>query len=170
MLIYFFIFSVDNFFLICPSGYSVFHTMSPSYPTIEQTLLTKSRIEISWSEAILTANWTPGTAAWCYPKDATPSDVYLGGKLYNKAARNVIIANPPAGYHVATEAELTALAALGGNALKYAGTDYWATTGGTNTTGFTALGLASRKADGSFNTYKNTASFWCADSDRPLLS
>lgn len=121
------------------------------------------------ADGTLTANWTPGTAAWCYPKDATPSEVYLGGKLYNKAARNVIIANPPAGYHVATEAELTALAALGSNALKLDGTTYWATTGGTNTTGFTALAMASRKADGSFNTYKNTASFWCADSDKVLV-
>jgi uncharacterized protein (TIGR02145 family) len=64
--------------------------------------------------------------------------------------------------------ELTTLAALGGNALKYGGTDYWATTGGTNSTGFTALGGSSRNADGTFNTIKETASFWCADSDKIL--
>lgn len=158
-----------------------YNTLRALIPEIETVLIgnkyiASSNLDVVCSangtviaDGTLTANWTPGTAAWCYPKDATPSDVYLGGKLYNKAARNVIIANPPAGYHVATEAELTALAALGANALKLAGTTYWTTTGGTNTTGFTALGMASRKADGSFNTYKNTASFWCADSDKVLV-
>ena len=121
-----------------------------------------------------TANWTLGTAAWCYHNGATPDtpnfdNGAIYGKLYNKAARDVIVANPPSGWHVATEAELTALAVSGGNALKYGGTDYWATTGGTNTTGFTALGGSSRNADGSFNTIKETASFWCADSDKVLL-
>lgn len=158
-----------------------YNTLRALIPEIETVLIgskyvASSNLDVVCSangtviaDGTLTANWTPGTAAWCYPKDATPSDVYLGGKLYNKAARNVIIANPPAGYHVATEAELTAIAALGANTLKLADTTYWATTGGTNTTGFTALGIASRKADGSFNTYKNTASFWCADSDKVLV-
>jgi len=117
--------------------------------------------------------WAAGTSGWCYHNGATPDTAKpesgaIYGKLYNKAGRDVIVANPPSGWHVATEAELTALAALGGNALKYAGTDYWTTTGGTNTTGFTALGGSSRKADGTFNTIKNTASFWCADSDKVL--
>lgn len=118
--------------------------------------------------------WAAGTSGWCYHNGATPDTAKpesgaIYGKLYNKAARNVIVANPPSGWHVATEAELTTLAALGGNALKYAGNDYWTTTGGTNTTGFTALGGSSRNADGTFNAIKNTASFWCADSDKVLI-
>jgi uncharacterized protein (TIGR02145 family) len=158
-----------------------YNTLKSLIPDVETVLIGSKYVASSNLDVICSANgtvipdgtvsatWDDGTSAWCYPKDATPSEVYLGGKLYNKAARNVIIANPPAGYHVATEAELTAIAALGANALKLAGTTYWATTGGANTTGFTALGMASRKADGSFNTYKNTASFWCADSDKVLI-
>ena len=112
-------------------------------------------------------DWATGAARWSYhSNDLTVGSVYA--KLYNKAARNVIITSPPSGWHVATEAELTALAALGGNALKITGVNYWTTSNGTNSTGFTALGGGSRNADGTFNAVKAAVSFWCADSDKVL--
>jgi len=113
------------------------------------------------------ATWAIGNAAWAYHNN-DPAIGSLYGKLYNKAARDIIIANPPSGWHVATEVELTSLAANGGNALKYNGTDYWNTTGGTNSTGFTALGASSRNADGTFNAIKDHVAFWCTDSDKVM--
>lgn len=102
------------------------------------------------ADATADATWQTGAAGWSYHT----GDIGARGKLYNKAARDLIIANPLNGYHIATEAELTSMALLGGNQLK------------------TAMGLdsliASRNADGSFNPYDETASFWCADSDKVL--
>jgi uncharacterized protein (TIGR02145 family) len=160
--------------------------LSSLYPEIESVEIGSKTVASRNFEAVASLNgtvipnlttqaaWSAGTSGWSYHNGATPDtpnpdNGAIYGKLYNKAARDVIIANPPEGWHVATEAELTALAALGGNALKYTGTSYWSTTGGTNTTGFTALGGSSRNADGTFNTIKETASFWCADSDKVLL-
>ena len=111
--------------------------------------------------------WATGAAAWAYQNN-DPALGAIYNKLYNKAARDIIIANPPAGWHVATEAELTTLSANGGNALKHVGNDYWNTTGGTNTTGFTAIGSGSRNADGTFSTVKSYAGIWCADSDKVM--
>jgi uncharacterized protein (TIGR02145 family) len=165
---------------------SLHTTLSGLYPEIESVDIDTQTWATRNFEAVASSNgtvipqlttqveWSVGTSGWSYHNGATPDTpnpdngaVY--GKLYNKAGRDVIVSNPPDGWHVATEAELTVIAALGGNALKYGGTDYWATTGGTNTTGFTALGGSSRNADGTFNTIKETASFWCADSDKVLL-
>ncbi len=109
--------------------------------------------------------------------DNHSSDSSIGaiyGKLYNGYARSLIVTdiatNGSWGYHVSTEAELTTLAANGGYALKKEGTDYWTTTGGTNFTGFTALGSATRSdVDGTFTTLKNSSAYWCADSDKVLL-
>jgi hypothetical protein len=102
------------------------------------------------------------SAMWCYySNDAALGASY--GKQFNGYARKLLkldLLSASFGWHVSTEAELTTLAANGGNALKYAGTDYWATTGGTNTTAFTALGGASRSGtDGTFATIKETAVF-----------
>jgi uncharacterized protein (TIGR02145 family) len=156
------------------------------YPEIESVVIGTKTIASRNFEAVAssngtvipqvsaTASWVAGTSGWCYnngnttPDTAKPDNGAIYGKLYNKAARDVLVANPPSGWHVATEAELTALAALGGNALKFGGTDYWSTTGGTNATGFTALGSGNRNADGSFNVVKESSSFWCADSDKVL--
>ena len=110
-----------------------------------------SKIGTLIPDGTVTGTWTGGTSFWCYHSDSNKS----WGKLYNKAARDVIVVNPPIGYHVATETELTAMSLLGGTAIK------------------TALNLstltASRNADGSFNTWGATASIWCADSDKVLL-
>ena len=120
------------------------------------------------ADGYVQATWASDVAAyWCFHTDSATGVIY--GKLYNKKGRDVVVANPPSGWHVATKDELTSLAANGGNALKKDGTLYWATTGGTNITGFSAIGGASRNADGTFNTLKNTATFWCADSDEVLL-
>jgi len=119
------------------------------------------------ADGTLTANWTTGSAYWCHNNGDVANGI-LYSKLYNKAGRDVVVANPPAGYHVATESELTVLAALGGNALKLIGNSFWTTATGTNTTGFSALGSGSRNADGTYNAVKGTATFWCADSDKVL--
>lgn len=117
-------------------------------------------------DGTVTGTWVAGTAFWCHHTDIVTGAVF--GKLYNKAGRNVIITSPPAGWHVATEAENTTLAALGGLTLKMSSTSWWVTNNGTNTTGFTALGGGKRNADGSFSTKKEDAYFWCADSDKVL--
>jgi hypothetical protein len=110
-------------------------------------------------------------AMWCYYNN-DPDNGATYGKIYNGYGKDLLVDDIALqagwGYHVATEAELTALAALDGLTLKYSGTDYWTTDNGTNTTGLTALGGASRDTDGTFNTIKATASFWCGDSDKVL--
>ena len=113
------------------------------------------------------ADWATGVARWRF-NAASVDNGSWAGKLYNKAARDVLKANPPSGWHAATEAELIALTTNGGNALKVTGINYWTTTGGTNTTGFSAVGSGSLNADGTSNAVKNTATFWCADSDKVL--
>jgi uncharacterized protein (TIGR02145 family) len=167
--------------LTAPQVASLHTFLRTKYPEIESVVINTQEWSTRNLEAFrvipqvsATASWVAGTSAWCYnngnvtPDTAKPDNGAIYGKLYNKAARDVILTQGPVGWHVATEAELTAIAALGGNALKFAGTDYWTTAGGTNATGFTALGGGSRNADGSFNDVKNTASFWCADSDKVL--
>ena len=118
-------------------------------------------------EANNATTWQTGAAGWAYlGSDISKGIIY--GKVYNKAARNIIVANPPEGYHVATEAELTALAALGADALRLIGSDYWTTATGKNITGFSAIGGAYRNTDGSWNAEKSCVTFWCADSDKVL--
>lgn len=112
-------------------------------------------------------------AAWAYHNNSVDLGAVYG-KIYNGYGKDLLVDDIALqgswGYHVATEAELTTLATNGGYALKYEGTDYWTTTGGTNTTGFTALGGGTRSdVDGSFSTIKDTTAFWCADSDKVLL-
>lgn len=156
------------------------------YPEIPTTLIGSKYFAITPFRAVCssngtvitevqaTASWVAGTSAWCYNNGNTTPDAAnttvdsVYGKLYNKAAKLVITANPPSGYHVATEAELTALVALGGNALKATGTGQWTSANGTNTTGLFLLGGGNRKADGSFNAVKSIATVWCADSDKVL--
>lgn len=153
-----------------------YNLLSGIYPELETTtvlnkLFASNNLTVVRGGANLIANaqvdatWITGAAGWCYH----PSSNGISGKLYNKAARDIVIANPPRGYRLATEFELKTLASYGGNALKSIGSDLWNTTGGTNTLAFNADGTSSRNADGTFNTWKNTASFWCSDSDKVLL-
>lgn len=146
------------------------------YPEINTALVSSKIVSVNNLDIICTSNgtviadgtdtakWIDGTAYWCLHT----SNAGLVGKLYNRAACAAIAANPPAGYHVATEAELTAIAENEGNALKVAGTNYWSTTGGTNSTGFSAIGSGYRNTDGSFSVMKDDATFWCADSVKVL--
>lgn len=119
------------------------------------------------------ANALKEVAGWASHSNSLDYQAIFG-KMFSGYAKKVIVTDIAAtsgwGYHVSTEAELTALAALGGNALKAEGTNYWATTGGTNTTGLTLLGGGSRsETDGAFSTIKETVAIWCADSDKVLL-
>lgn len=106
------------------------------------------------------------TPAWAHHSN----DLALGstyGKIYNGYSRTTLktdLASANFGYHIATKAELTAIAASG-LALKAMGTSYWTTANGTNITGLTLLGGASRSETGTFNTIKSTVSFWCDDVD-----
>jgi len=109
------------------------------------------------------------TPAWCHHTN----DVALGtvyGKAYNGYARTTLVtdlASSGFGYHVATKEELTTLMESG-LAIKAMGTNYWTTANGTNITGATLLGGASRNTDGTFATIKGSVMFWCADADECL--
>lgn len=120
------------------------------------------------TEAADNTDWATGAARWRYYGEDSQIGSW-GGKLYNKAARDVIIANPPSGYHVATEAELTVLAAYGANKLKAEGSDYWTTANGTNSTGFSAVGSGMVNTDGTFADINDMVGIWCADSDKALI-
>ena len=115
-------------------------------------------------------SWITGTAGYCHHQSSTT----LNSPLYNKAARDLIIAAPIPGYHIATEAELTSIALNGGSALKTITTGengFWNNYEGvtnTNATKFCATGSGSRNADGSYNDIYLTGSFWCSDSDKVL--
>ena len=158
---------------------SEYNFLRTKYPEIESVLINTKYFSSSNFEAVcstngifitdanLTATWATGASGWCYHTDAIIGSIF--GKMYNKAARDVIIANPPSGWHVATESELTSLVAGGANALKMSGTNYWTTANGTNTTGLTVLGGGSRNADGTFNSLNSATKIWCADSDKCLL-
>ena len=110
------------------------------------------------------------TPAWCsYNND--PANDAVFGKIFNGYAKNLLYADMvTAGFEwkVSTKAQLQAIAALGGDALRLAGTGYWNTDRGDNSTGFTALGGAMRNADGTFATLKDSATFWAGDTTEAL--
>jgi uncharacterized protein (TIGR02145 family) len=99
----------------------------------------------------------------------TPANSTIYGRLYNWYA--VGSTNPknvcPTGWHVATDADWTALATylggetVAGGKLKETGTTHWAApnTGATNETGFTALPGGYRAQSGSFGL-SGTYGFW----------
>lgn len=99
----------------------------------------------------------------------------LYGKEYNKFAALLLkmdidyynIANPTTlwGYRVPLRADLTTLAAYGGNALKLSGNTYWNTANGTNATGFSALGSGIVNADGTNSVLKANTYLLCSDAN-----
>jgi len=112
------------------------------------------------------------TAWWRYPNtDSALGAVY--GKIYNKYAAKLLKAdidtynstNPDWGWHIPSRAELTTLAAVGGNACKVAGTDYWTTANGTNSNGFTALGSGYINSSGAYANNKDSLYLLCEDAD-----
>lgn len=106
-------------------------------------------------------------SAYCHhSNDLALGSVY--GKIYNGYAKDLLVselASSNFGYHVATEAEWTAILAAGVNNLKMTGTGFWTTANGTNLTGLTIMGGAFRSgATGIFDTIKTSISYWCSDS------
>ena len=111
------------------------------------------------------------TGAWCWYDNDSATYAATYGRLYNwyavagiwNEASNVDVAQrkqlAPAGYHIPTDVEWTALAdALGGyysagGALKETGTTHWASPnfGATNSSGFTGLPGGTRYSTGSFS-------------------
>jgi hypothetical protein len=112
-------------------------------------------------------------AAWAYySNDLTIGSTY--GKQYNAYGKYLLKADIATkadwGWHIATEAELTALAVSTGFNLKTSGPSYWNTDNGTNSTGFTALGGGIRNATtGAFEGLKDSTAFWCGDVDKVLM-
>lgn len=112
--------------------------------------------------------YTLTTGAWCnYDNSAANGTVY--GHLYNWFA---IIDNTklcPAGWHVATQPEVSQLGTnlggidVAGGKLKETGTAHWQApnTGATNSTGFTALGAGHREGnDGHFTSILQYSNWW----------
>jgi uncharacterized protein (TIGR02145 family) len=91
------------------------------------------------------------TGAWCYYSNES-SNGTIYGKLYNWFAVNDSRNLAPSGWHVATDAEFTALStylngdAVSGGKMKETGTTHWTSpnTNATNESGFTALGAGYR--------------------------
>lgn len=113
-------------------------------------------------------------AMWRSPNnDVARAAVY--GKHYNKFALKLLkmdiayfnTANPTAlwGWHVATRAENTTLATVGGNALKMTGVNYWNTANGTNTSGATILGGGYTASNGTYTDEKVSTLLMCEDDD-----
>jgi uncharacterized protein (TIGR02145 family) len=104
------------------------------------------------------------TGAWCYYENNSANGTVYG-KLYNWYAVNDPRGLAPAGWHVATDAEWTAMTTclggetVAGGALKEAGdTHWWNNTDATNSSGFTAL-PAGYRADLFYNITYETY-FW----------
>jgi uncharacterized protein (TIGR02145 family) len=96
--------------------------------------------------------------------------------MYNWYAVNDIRGLAPQGYHIATDAEWTALATslggdnIAGGKMKTTGTTYWSTpnTDATNSSGFSGLpGGYGGESFGSFGTY---GSWWTATSSAALTA
>ncbi len=107
------------------------------------------------------------TAAYChYNDDLTVAEIY--GKLYNWYAVHDSRGIAPAGWHVASWAEWTALydylggADLAGGKLKESGFVHWQSpnTGATNETGFTALPAGERNDAGTYMQIGQVAYWW----------
>ena len=108
------------------------------------------------------------TGAWCYYNN-DPANGPVYGKLYNWYAVTDPRGLAPAGWHVPSDAEWTALtdclggAAIAGGKLKEKGLKHWTTpnTGATNSSRFTALpGGNLVSIDGLFFNKGLLANFW----------
>jgi uncharacterized protein (TIGR02145 family) len=109
------------------------------------------------------------TGAWCYyANNSANGPVY--GRLYNWYAVNDARGLAPAGWHIATDAEWTALydcvggALIAGGKLKATGTTHWESpnAGATNMYGFTALPGGLRNLDGVFFYVGKFGVWWSA--------
>ena len=119
--------------------------------------------------------WASTTSpAYCCPNDdCSSTNIAAYGLLYNHyAVETGLLA--PLGYHIPDDTEWNTLieclggAAVAGDPLKSVGTYFWnAVNTGTNTSGFSAVGAASRFADGSFNTWNKYGDLWSSTSPGP---
>jgi uncharacterized protein (TIGR02145 family) len=109
------------------------------------------------------------TGAWCYyNNDSTQGNKY--GKLYNWYAVNDPRGLAPQGWHIPSDAELTALettlggSSVAGGKMKEAGTISWTNpnTGGNNNSGFAGLPGGYRYDDGSFFVVGFNGFWWGA--------
>ncbi len=105
------------------------------------------------------------TGAWCYYNNDSINNT-LYGKLYNWFAVNTEIC--PAGWHIPTDAEWSALenvlegTTIAGGKMKSITSNYWKdpNTGATNTSGFSALPGGFRNNSGQFSTISNYGAWW----------
>jgi len=115
--------------------------------------------------------WFKGdTPAYCYYQDSSAFGT-IYGCLYNYAAVASSKHLAPTSYHVATNAEWTALAtylgASTGGILKSTGDTYWEdpNTGATNAQTFDGLPGGFRDAEGDYDRLGQSADFWTATAD-----
>ena len=106
-------------------------------------------------------------AMWCSYDNSTANQAVYG-KIYNDYAKQLLNADMLAqsyGYHIPTEAELTAILAeyTDANDLKKEGTSYWDNALGTNESGLTLLGTGCRMPDGTFASIKKVGGFATSD-------
>lgn len=110
------------------------------------------------------------TPAWCYHNN-DPLNGAVYGKEYNGYSGDVISANPPQGWRVATDADYAQLAnylgglSIAGGKMKKEGLAYFNSpnTGATNESGFSAIGNGRRSGvDGSFIGLKSESAFWAS--------
>ncbi len=108
------------------------------------------------------------TGAWCWYNNDSATYGATYGKLYNWYAVNDPRGLAPAGYHIPTDAEWTALSSgLGGDAaapkkMKETGAAHWTipNTGSTNSSGFTGLPGGNRSSGGTFSGIGANANWW----------
>ena len=121
------------------------------------------------------ANLTTG--AWCYyNNDSTQGKTY--GKLYNWYAVNDPRGLAPAGWHIPSDAEWTALEnSLGGSLvagakMKEAGILHWTTpnTGANNNSDWTGLPGGCRAVNGFFSSIEDNGFWWSSSESNTSLA
>jgi len=124
--------------------------------------------------------WSSLTSgAWCWYNNDSATYAEKYGRLYNWYAVNDPRGLAPSGFRLATNSDWSKLtkflsptadttclncypSSTAGGALKESGTTSWASpnTGGTNSSGFTALPGGDRNSSGVFNFIRTYGSFW----------
>jgi uncharacterized protein (TIGR02145 family) len=104
---------------------------------------------------------------WAY--DGNESNVPIYGRLYTWYVVSDSRGISPAGWHIPSDTEFTALISyLGGGSagakIRETGTSHWSgpNSGATNETGFTALPSGMRYANGTFDEIYRYGNWWCS--------
>jgi uncharacterized protein (TIGR02145 family) len=115
------------------------------------------------------AQWVNSTTgAWCWYNNDSATYASTYGRLYNWYAVNDPRGLAPNGWHIPSDAELTALSTcLGGDsqaggAIKEVDTTHWSApnAGATNSSGFTGLPTGHRDPQGTFDNLRFYGSCW----------